>query len=304
MAPKLGLALGSGGARGWSHIGVMRALTEAGLTPDVICGTSMGALVGAAAASGALDRLEDFARGLTQISVARMVDIDVASGGLITGASIMRALDGLGYAARIEDLDTPFMAVATDLYAGREIWLRDGPLLPAIRASIGIPGIFAPVWQDGRWLLDGGMSNPIPVSCARALGAEVIIAVDPNSKLYMTRRSPPEAQPKTPVFGLDTVVQSLPAAVQPVLNAYLDSAKPRKRLKPPAYIEVLSTSIDVMTDQIRRARMAGDPPNVMVNLDLMDKMTVLDFTKADLAIRQGYDAMQAQMPMLRRILEA
>lgn len=299
MKPRIGLALGSGGARGWCHIGVMRALAEEGITPDVICGTSMGALVGAAACSGALDKLEAFARNLTQLSVARMVDIDVTSGGLITGDKIVQALQGLGYGERIEALDRPFMAVATDLYAGREVWLQDGPLLPAIRASIGIPGIFAPYHKDGRWLLDGGMSNPIPVSCARALGADVVIAVDPNSKLYSIRRDAP--QPQTPGFGLDQVVDTLPAAVQPLLRSYL-SDKTRKRQRPPAYLDVLSTSIDVMTDHIRRARLAGEPPHVMVNLTLMDKMTVLDFTKADLAIREGYEAMKAQMPGLQAIL--
>ncbi|WP_319823707.1 patatin-like phospholipase family protein [Thalassovita sp.] len=302
MATKIGLALGSGGARGWCHIGVMRALADAGLAPDMICGTSMGALVGAAACSGALDRLEDFARGLTQLKVARMVNIDVSSGGLITGEAIIKALSELDYAKRIEDMDRPFMAVATDLYAGREVWFREGDLLPAIRASIGIPGIFAPVWDDGRWLLDGGMSNPIPVSGCRALGADVIIAVDPNSKLYMTRQGRPEDQPHTPAFGLESIVDALPAAVQPMLKSYL-TAKPRKRHRPPTYIEVLSTSIDVMTDHIRRARLAGEPPHVMVNLNLMDKMTVLDFTKADLAIKAGYDAMQAQMPMLQAVLK-
>lgn len=302
MTPKLGLALGSGGARGWCHIGVMHALAEEGLAPDVICGTSMGALVGATACSGALDRLEDFARGLTQLKVARMVDIDVTSGGLITGESIIKELSKLGYAKRIEDMDRPFMAVATDLYAGREVWFRDGDLLPAIRASIGIPGIFAPVWDNGRWLLDGGMSNPIPVSGCRALGAEVIVAVDPNSKLYMTRQGHQEDAPHTPAFGMETVLDALPAAVQPMLKSYL-TAKPRKRHRPPAYIEVLSTSIDVMTDHIRRARLAGEPPHVMVNLNLMDKMTVLDFSRADLAIEAGYDAMQAQMPMLRAVMK-
>ena len=299
MKPRIGLALGSGGARGWCHIGVMRALAEEGITPDVVCGTSMGALVGAAACSGALDKLEAFARNLTQLSVARMVDIDVTSGGLITGDKIVQALQGLGYGERIEALDRPFMAVATDLYAGREVWLQDGPLLPAIRASIGIPGIFAPYHKDGRWLLDGGMSNPIPVSCARALGADVVIAVDPNSKLYSIRRDAP--QPQTPGFGMDQVVETLPAAVQPLLRSYL-SDKTRKRQRPPAYLDVLSTSIDVMTDHIRRARLAGEPPHVMVNLTLMDKMTVLDFTKADLAIREGYEAMKAQMPGLQAIL--
>lgn len=299
MQPKIGLALGSGGARGWCHIGVMRALDEAGLHADIICGTSMGALVGAAACSGALDRLEEFARGLTQMSVARMVDIDVTSGGLITGNSILSALEKLGYAARIEDLKRPFMAVATDLYAGREVWLQTGPLLPAIRASIGIPGIFAPVHQQGRWLLDGGMSNPIPVSCARALGADVIIAVDPNSRLYLPKR---DDQPEEPSgINLNPVIDSMPQAVQPLIRSYL-GGQTRKRLRTPSYVDVLSTSIDVMTDHIRRARLAGEPPHVMVNLNLMDKMTVLDFTKADLAITEGYEAMKAQIPDLRRML--
>ncbi|SEP58332.1 patatin-like phospholipase family protein [Thalassovita taeanensis] len=295
MKLKVGLALGSGGARGWCHIGVLHALAEEGIRPDILCGTSMGSLVAAAEASGILDKLEAFARGLRQLTIARMIDIDVNSGGLIMGNAIMQQLHELGFKDTIAALDRPYMAVATDLYAGREVWMRDGDLLDAVRASIGIPGIFAPVFHNGSWLLDGGMSNPVPVSAARALGAEIIIAVDPNSKLYMPRHGAPDLTTDSNGFGLDMLLQNMPAAVQPALKSYLEPKKTRRRT--PGYLEVLSTSIDVMTDQIRRSRLAGEPPNVMVELDLRD-VTVLEFSKADLAISRGYAAMKAKMPLL------
>lgn len=153
--PKIGLALGSGGARGWCHIGVLRALEEAGIKPDFIAGASMGALVGAAYCSDALDELENFARGLTTYSIARLVDVDLVSGGLVAGKLIMKALEGVGIRKELSALDRPFVAVATDLYEGREVWLREGNTLEAVRASIGIPGIFTPVHMDGKWLLEG-----------------------------------------------------------------------------------------------------------------------------------------------------
>jgi NTE family protein len=299
MSLKIGLALGSGGARGWAHIGVLRALGEIGIRPDVVCGTSMGAVVGAAHVSGALDALEDFANALTQIRVGRMLDINLASGGLIEGKHIVRLLRDLGFKPTFSEVEVPFVAVATDMAQGREIWLRSGNLVEAVRASIGIPGIFSPVWVEGRWLLDGGRSNPVPVSACRALGAEVIIAVNPNSRLYLPQRGT-EVDETMRFYGMEAVLNSAPAQLQPLLRKYL-GGKGKPARQAPSYLAVLSTSIDLMTDQILRSRLAGDPPNVMVDLDLQD-MTVLDFTKAERAITRGRDAMMAKAGILKQML--
>ncbi len=298
-APKIGLALGSGGARGWSHIGELRALAEIGIHPDVVSGTSMGAVIGAAYVSGALDALEEFARELTQLRVGRMLDINLASGGLIEGKHIIQMLRDLGMKPTFDEASVPFIAVATELAQGREIWLRTGDLVEAVRASIGIPGIFSPVWLDDRWLLDGGMCNPVPVSACRALGAEVIIAVNPNSRLHLSQRFYDRAE-IAPSYGIDSILSTAPTAVQPILRKYLGGTK-RPTWVSPGYVAVLSTSIDLMTEQILRSRLAGEPPNVMVELDLHE-MTFLDFAKADKAIAQGYRAMMDQADVLERIL--
>lgn len=297
MQPKIGLALGSGGARGWSHIGVLRALEGAGIRPDIVCGTSMGSLVGAGFAAGLLDRLEEFARGLTPLSVARLVDIDLRSGGLVAGRKVVEMLAGLGYSGAIGHLDLPYMAVATDLVNGREVWLNEGELLEAVRASIGIPGVFSPVHRKGRWLADGGMSNPVPVSCCRALGAEIIIAVNPNGFVRARFANEPE---RTSSLNAETLIGAMPSAVQPVLRGYMKtSAKPR--LKPPGYLDVIAGSVDIMSDKIMRARLAGDPPSVMVDVPL-DHMTIFDFNQAGEAIAAGQKAMTAQMETLGALL--
>lgn len=296
---RIGLALGSGGARGWCHIGVLRALEEAGHPPHVIAGASMGALVGAVYCSEALDELELFAKGLTQYSMTRLLDLDLSGGGMVAGRLIMRALLNLGLRDGFSNLSRPFIVVATDLFRGREIWLQEGDLPEAVRASIGLPGVFSPVFRDGRWLLDGGMSNPVPVSACRALGADVVIAVDPNSKLYAPKRSTEPARGFLDQ-GVEALLTQMPAAFRPLLSSYREG---REKLvsRPPGYLEVLANSIDVMTDQIRRSRLAGDPPDVMVDPDL-SHLNVLGFTEAGLAIERGYCAMQRQLDILQRFL--
>ncbi len=176
--PRLGLALGSGSARGWAHIGVLQALARHGLEPDVITGASVGALVGAARAAGRLADLEQWVCKLTQRDVWRLVDTTFRGGGVMTGSRLMEAIAAQIGDAPIESLPVTFGAVATDLYTGEEVWLRDGPYMTAVRASSGVPGLFAPTWHQDRWLIDGGVVNPVPVSLCRALGADIVIAVD------------------------------------------------------------------------------------------------------------------------------
>jgi NTE family protein len=180
---KIGLALGSGGARGWCHLGVLSVLDEMGCTADIITGSSMGALVGAAEAGGVRGPLHEWALGLTRGGFLRLVDVTVGRGGLVAGREIANVLGQWGLDCDFSELDRTFLAVATDLQSGREVWLQDGALLPAVRASVSLPGLFAPQLIGDRWLLDGGLTNPVPISAARALGADVVIAVNPNSKL-------------------------------------------------------------------------------------------------------------------------
>ena len=177
---KIGLALGGGAARGWAHIGVLRALEKAGIRPDIIAGTSIGAVVGSCFAANQLDHLELFARDLTRRRVFGYLDFNLSGTGLINGQRLVDRLDRHLGDRMIEDLPTRFAAVATEIGSGHEVWLSRGKLVEAVRASYALPGIFKPVKIAGRWLFDGALVNPIPVTVCRALGARYVIAVNLN----------------------------------------------------------------------------------------------------------------------------
>jgi NTE family protein len=177
--PRIGLALGGGAARGWAHVGVLRALEERGIRPDVVCGTSAGAMVGGAYVLG---RLDDFERWLTSLEprdVMSYLDFSL-TGGVVKGKRLLDFFAAQAKDRRIEDLPLAYGAVATDLETGGEVWLHRGSLMAAVRASISVPALFRPVQVDGRWCIDGGLVNPVPVSLCRALGAGIVIAVDVN----------------------------------------------------------------------------------------------------------------------------
>ena len=180
----LGLALGGGVARGWAHIGAMRALIEAGIKPDIIAGTSIGAIVGAAYLSGKLDVLEKWARSLTHRRMMGYMDVRWGGSGLLRGERIARLLNHYMGHVRIEELDRKFAAVACDLRTGYEVWLQRGPIVPAIRASYALPGAFEPIKVDGRYMIDGALVNPVPVSACRALGAHMVIAISLNGDAF------------------------------------------------------------------------------------------------------------------------
>ncbi|MDA7424613.1 patatin-like phospholipase family protein [Thalassococcus lentus] len=275
----LGLALGSGGARGWCHIGVLRELKSQGMEPDVVAGCSMGALVGAVWAAGKLDALEDWARSLTKARFLRYLDLRLDRGGLVEGSAITQVLSEIGLPDRIEDLDRPFLAVATDMATGREIWLKQGPLIPAIRASIAIPGVFSPCQHDGRWLLDGGLINPVPTSACRALGAARTIAVNPNAKSGNTLWEPKEEDSYLSRIGGEGLRGYLPQGVADWLSE-------PKQESGPAYMDVVSTSIDILTEFLRASRAAVDPADVVLDADL-SSVSVMELFRAEEAIAEG-----------------
>ena len=294
--PKIGLALGSGGARGWAHIGAIRALEERGIVPDYIAGTSMGALVGAAYASGNLDALEEWALSITHRKMAAMIDVNLLSGGLIEAKQVTRFFKSLDMPVCLEDLDIPFVAIATDMRTGREVWLKDGSVIAAMRASIALPGIVSPVRRDGHWLLDGGLTNPLPVSACRALGADVVIAVNPEAKKYSVVWNEPE---ETVNETWQAIKTALPL---PLRSAFeLVSGKPNGA-KPPNYFDVVATSIDVMVDQVRRSRLIGDPPHVLLDVNL-ENFTILEFYNAKEAIAEGRACVERAGDALDQMLE-
>ncbi len=291
---KIGLALGSGGARGWCHIGVLRELQAMGIRPDVVAGTSMGALVGAAWAGGRLDALEEWVLALTPARFMRLMDVSLGSGGLVEARGIETLLADLGTPERIEDLPVPFAAVATDMETGREIWLREGPTGAAVRASAGIPGVMSPRQVEGMWLLDGGLTNPVPVSTARALGADIIIAVNPNEKPFGRHWHPPAPRPTATA----RVAQLLPEALTQALGFDPDeTAGPQN----PNYFDVLAAAIDVMETQIRRARLAGEPPHVLLNAVFQD-LTVLELHRGAEAIAEGRRIVRTHASQIREVI--
>ena len=290
-AGMVGLALGSGGARGWAHLGVLSVLDEMGVQPGVIAGCSMGALVGAAAAGGVRADLEHWARGLTQAKFLGLLDVRFAGGGLVAGQEIASVLGQWGLDCPIDALDIPFACVATNLETGREVWLDSGALLPAVRASLSIPGLFAPQHLGGRWLVDGGLTNPVPISLARASGADVIIAVNPNAKPGGRVWVPDPAG-----GGLwHKLTESLPAALRP---------RPAEPDDPqPAGADVVAASIDMLMDYLRRTRAAADPPDVTIDVDL-SRLSTLSFFEADTAIAAGRAAAEAARPRIEAALGA
>jgi NTE family protein len=299
--PSIGLALGSGSARGWAHIGVIRALEEAGIRPDFVCGTSIGALVAAAYADGDLDRLEQWVLGLAWKDVVGFLDLSL-SGGFIKGDRLIGFFQENFFELEIARLPLPFGAVATDLASGREVWLREGMLSEAVRASIALPGLFAPVRRDGRWLVDGGLVNPVPVSLARAMGAEVVIAVDLNSDLigrHLRRAAPappPPAPPKRPEEGAGSLISRLQAGM-----AALSAGLPAEPGAPPSMLEVLASSVNIMQVRITRSRLVGEPADVLVTPRLAH-LGLMEFHRAKAAIEAGHRAASHAIASLRELL--
>jgi len=303
---RIGLALGSGSARGWSHIGVIESLAEAGIVADIVCGTSIGAFVGAAYVAGRLTELRRWAETVTWREIVALMDVGLSAGGLINGKEVISFLRGLGVDGAIESYNKRYVAVATDLANGREIWLESGPILEAVRASIALPGIFSPASVNGKWLVDGGLSNPVPVSVCRALGAEVIIAVNLNGDL-LGRRFVSEPEVKAtlpsgvPSEFLSRVLKQLPAALREQAGQILPRLVPQGS-STPGYFDVLANSINIMQDHITRARLAGEPPHVMLAPRLRD-IGLMEFNRAKEAIAEGQYCVEQALPTLRRYIE-
>ncbi len=301
---RIGLALGSGSARGWSHIGVIDALLEAGIEPTIVCGTSIGSLVGAAYVSGHLDDLRSWAEDVTWRDIVSLMDVRLSGGGLIDGALIINLLRKLGMTGNIEDYKKRYAAVATELATGRELWLQTGSLVDAVRASIALPGIFSPADRDGTWLVDGGLCNPVPVSVCRALGADVIIAVNLNGDLLGRRftQKPDETSNGAGISTemLDRVLSPLPAVVRKQAMQIVPRLMPQAD-DTPGYFDVLANSINIMQDHITRTRLAGEPPHVLLVPRLAD-MRLMDYHRAGDAIAEGRATVEQSLPTLKRYI--
>jgi NTE family protein len=292
---KIGLALGGGAARGWAHIGVIKALAAAGIKPDIIAGTSIGAVVGGCYAAGHLENLEGFARELTPRRIFGLLDFNLAGNGLISGQRLCERLDMHLGDCLIEDLGTRFTAVATEIGTGHEHWLSRGRLVDAVRASYALPGIFKPVRLNGRWMFDGAIVNPIPVSVCRALGARYVVAVNLNfdilgrgSVVPMPHLDHHETEEEEVI---DVPVLPPPrSGVRGLLQRQIfgrgDGA--------PGISTVMVDAFNIVQDRIARSRLAGDPPDAMISPRLQD-VGLFDFHRADELIERGAHAVERQI---------
>ena len=272
---RIALVLGGGAARGWAHIGVIHELAELGIEPDLVVGTSVGSIVGGAYASGNLAQFEEWISGLGRVDIIRLLDAQMTGGGFLQGNRLMAAIEKRIGDPKIEDLAIPFACVATELGTGREVWLREGSLLDACRASIALPGMFAPSRRmPDRLLLDGGLVNPVPVSLARAMGGDVVIAVNLNGDLIGRH------------FFIRKVGE--PAS---------------KESAEPGLFDVIAGSIDIMQDRITRSRMAGEPPDIHI-APLLNHIGLMEFDRAPECIREGREATRRQEEELLKLNRA
>ncbi|MEM8936956.1 MAG: patatin-like phospholipase family protein [Pseudomonadota bacterium] len=298
--PALGLALGGGVARGWAHIGVVRRLDELGVKPDIVCATSIGALVGGCWLAGSLDALEDWARDLTKARMLTYFDVMLNGSGLMGGKRLERKLRRNLPPTKIEDLPQKFLAVTAELATGHEIWLTEGDLGEAILAAYALPGVFPPRALGGRWLIDGALVNPLPISACRASGARVVLAVGLHADAF----SLGIAQRRDRFQLLD---QPSGEKLRPSLQGgAFEKLIMRQLFRPqetsPGLGSVMVASFNILMDRITRSRMAGDPADVLM-LPEVGHVPLLDFDRADELIDLGRAAVDRHMPELESALE-
>jgi NTE family protein len=301
VRPTIGLALGGGGARGFAHIGVLRTLLAHGIEPDIIVGTSIGAVVGGCHAAGRLDVIEEWARSLTKRGILGYLDISLTGGGLIGGGKLAARLEEKLGNTSIEALPIRFATITTEVGTGHEIWLTRGRLVDAMRASYALPGIFPPVSLDGRWLVDGALVNPVPVSATRVFGARLVIAVNLSTDILgrsmimagegAEPEPPPDPVPERGGF------RSMFGAERALKRQF--AGGPRR----PGIPSVMIDAFNIMQDRIARARLAGDPPDVMIN-PRVGHIGWFDFHRAQEAIEVGARAAERALDDISEAITA
>lgn len=296
--PVVGLALGSGAARGWAHLGVLRALAAEGIVPEVVCGCSIGAFVGAAAASGDLEKLTQWAESLTWQDVVSLLDVSLR-GGLIKGERLIQFFERNFVDREFAELDTRFACVATELESGHEVWLHEGSVSKAVRASIALPGLLTPVMLAGRLLVDGGLVNPVPVSLCRAMGADVVIAVDLGSdtvgRAWRRSATVPAPADETEAGWSDRLLARFGFGGD-------STSEQGTSANLPSLVTVLSSAINIMQVRIARSRLAGEPADVLI-APRVGQLGLLDYHRAAEAIAEGEAAVARARPMLRYVVD-
>ncbi|MCB1510025.1 MAG: patatin-like phospholipase family protein [Hyphomicrobiaceae bacterium] len=291
--PKIGVAFGGGAARGWAHIGVLRALLDAGIRPDIVAGTSIGAVVGGCYVADRLEALEEFALGLTRRKVFGYFDFNLSGSGLISGQRLSKVLEGELGDVQIQETGRPFTAVATEIGTGHEVWLSRGRMVDAIRASYAIPGVFKPVRIDGRWLFDGALVNPIPITVCRAMGAQYVIAINLNADLFGLGTVLADIEARSEAGSGDDEAAVPPASngwgARQLLQSQLFGRGNRSAASAPSISAVMIDAFNIVHDRIARSRLAGDPPDVMISPRLSG-FGLFDFHRASELVDRGRQA--------------
>jgi len=295
---KIGLALGSGASRGWSHIGTIKALLHEGIKPDIVCGTSVGAMIGACYLSGNLEKLEKWVLGSTRTDVFKFFKVKLGQSGFVDSDRLRKFLHENVAAPdlEVEHMSKPFVAIATDLDNGREVWLQNGNLAEAVRASMALPGLFPAVRRNDRWLVDGGLVNPVPVSTCRALGADVVIAINLNADVINPR---PQKKPEPEDIPKKGVLQKVKQTTIEYSSVIIPGSN--KQEDSPGLFAAITNSINIVQDRITRSRLAGDPAEVTISPRLAH-IGMFEFHRAAEAIAEGESCVRNALEEIRRAL--
>ncbi|WP_317277420.1 patatin-like phospholipase family protein [Kordiimonas aestuarii] len=298
--PKIGLALGAGVARGWSHIGVIKRLQAEGIPIDVVAGTSIGAVVGGAYASGSLDVVEEWACSLKEYNFFRLLDLRFG-GGLFGSDKLNSLMEEKFGNVDFSQMNIPFTAVACELKSGHEIWLDEGEMSSALRASFAIPGIFEPQKRDGRWLVDGALVNPVPVSVCRAAGCDIVIAVNLSEDLYGRKRAQVDGVLKVDEYGVFAEQSDHSASLIREQKSSLFRKIFGHKKDAPSLFANLMASLNIMQNRLSRSRLAGDPPDVSI-CPRVGHIGLMEFHRASELIEEGEAAFDLALPQLKDAL--
>jgi NTE family protein len=295
---KIGLALGSGASRGWSHIGIIKALLREGIEPDIVCGTSVGAMIGACYLAGNLTKLESWVLDSTRTDVFKFFNVKLSQSGFVDSDRLSRFLyqNVAGKDLQIESLPKRFAAISTDLANGREVWFQEGGVADAVRASMALPGLFPAVRHGHRWMVDGGLVNPVPVTTCRALGADIVIAVNLNADIIGRRQQkkpePEPAKKKGVLQNLKQTTLEYSTAIFPDSGKHDDA---------PGLFAAITNSINIVQDRITRSRLAGDPAEVVITPHLAH-IGMLEFHRAAEAITEGEQCVLSALDEIRKAI--
>jgi len=315
----VGLVLGSGASRGWAHIGIIEALEEAEIPIDFIAGCSVGAYIGALYASGSLASLKEYLLRMDGKKIFSYFDVVFPRSGLLNGSRRVRELFAMHTAAEtFQELSIPLMMVATDLERGEKVVISSGNIVEGLRATMSYPGLFAPVRVKGRWLVDGGLVDPVPVGVARAMGASVIIAVDLNSRIISRHKRPDESTGNLKLIDLssqefreeepDTRSELIKKMADLYANAGNNFKQKtndylRREATTPDIVETVMTSISIMQERITRINLAVDRPDILIQPRL-GEIKMMNFDQVAPAILEGHLGVQEKLEDIRTLLTA